>query len=578
MKNRLVKSLLVSCLLFAMCLFAILPLFHSGYFTMHDDEQIGRLQQMFLVLSQGQIPPRWIPDLGFGFGYPLFNFYPPLVYYVGSLFHLIGFSFITSTKIVFGLGFFLSAGAMFLWVKKHYGIIPGFFASLLYTYAPYHSVDGYVRGALSEFFSWIFVPLIFLSLDLIFERKEKRYIVVLGVSFGLLMLSHTLVMLQLGPLLLLYIIFLLFQRKNRKRQSVIYMILGFVLGLGLTAYFWIPSLLEKQYTLVDAILTKELASYAIHFVCPIQLWSGPWGYGGSVAGCVDGLSFQIGKIQAVVSVIGVFISTLFILKKNILPSVFISVLFLCSILLTLPVSKPLWDIARPFWYIQFPWRYLLFVAVFSSFLGGFIISIIEDRLGKIVAIGVVVILSGLASFQVRNYFQPQSYRQVTDKDMTSQFQLQQYISSLSYEYVPKEEPTQLSIQKTTELVIPQYGGGNVVSSFGSPWPNEKIKELENLSYLKKYEVTVYNTKLYHSAIFQVNSYMFPGWTVYVDGKKDTHLIDNYFHLIQVELPVGKHTVVAIFENTPVRMLANVLSIVTIVVLLGNIIWFTIRRQ
>src|SRR3989344_6475331 len=84
---------------------AIQPLFHSGFFPMHDDEQIARLYQLHLTLSSGQFPPRWIPDLGFGFGYPFYNFYPPLVYYLGEIFYILGLSLLASTKIVMAMGF-----------------------------------------------------------------------------------------------------------------------------------------------------------------------------------------------------------------------------------------------------------------------------------------------------------------------------------------------------------------------------------------------------------------------------------------------------------------------------------------
>ncbi len=577
MKNRLLIWLLIACGVLAICSFAVIPLFHAGLFTMHDDEQVARLQQMYLVISQGQIPPRWIPDLGFGFGYPLFNFYPPLVYYVGSLIHFLGFSFIDSTKIVFGLGFVLAALAMFLWVRKHYGIIPGLFAAILYTYAPYHSVDSYVRGALSEFFSWIFIPLILLAIDLLIEKKEKKYIVLLGILFGLLMLSHTLVMLQFGPLLLVYLGFLFFQKRNRNFTMLMQLLLGLGLGLGLTAYFWLPSILEKQYTLVDAILTKELASYAIHFVCPIQLWSGIWGYGGSAAGCLDGLSFQIGKVQTIIGSLGVILSILFLFKRRLLVSIGSAVLFLCSIFLVLPYSKFLWDVATPFWYIQFPWRYLLFVAVFSAFLGGFVLFLVQKRFGTVIAIVLGLSLSLVAVFQVRNYFQPQAYRMVTDKDMVSLEELQVHVSGLSYEYVPKEEPTMLSPQKTTELVLPTYGGVDS-SSYGYPPSNMKVVEVENKSYLKKYIVRVYNTKLYNSAIFQVNTFIFPGWTVYVDGKEQKKLIDNYFHVIQVELPAGRHEVTVKFNNTPIRVIASGISLVTIGILMTCLFLFKRKKQ
>ena len=47
---------------------------------MHDDEQIARLYDLNQALSEGQFPPRISPNLGFGYGYPFFNFYPSFAY------------------------------------------------------------------------------------------------------------------------------------------------------------------------------------------------------------------------------------------------------------------------------------------------------------------------------------------------------------------------------------------------------------------------------------------------------------------------------------------------------------------
>ena len=47
---------------------AIRSLFHSGFFPMHDDEQIARLYELHQALSAGQFPPRWVANLGFGYG------------------------------------------------------------------------------------------------------------------------------------------------------------------------------------------------------------------------------------------------------------------------------------------------------------------------------------------------------------------------------------------------------------------------------------------------------------------------------------------------------------------------------
>src|SRR5260221_3208180 len=158
---NLLKRYIDTVLIVILLIFAMLPLFHSGFFPMHDDEQIGRLYDLNKDIVHGEFPPRMTQDLGFGFDYPLFNFYPSFVYYIGEIFHLAGFSYITSTKLMIGLGFILAAYFMYLFSKEYIGRIGGVVAAIAYSYAPYHSVDVYVRGALPEFWSFVFIPAVF---------------------------------------------------------------------------------------------------------------------------------------------------------------------------------------------------------------------------------------------------------------------------------------------------------------------------------------------------------------------------------------------------------------------------------
>ena len=63
----------------------IWPLFVPGYFSHHDNLQVIRIFEMRKCFADLQIPCRWVPDMGYGNGYPLFNFYGPLPYYIGGL-------------------------------------------------------------------------------------------------------------------------------------------------------------------------------------------------------------------------------------------------------------------------------------------------------------------------------------------------------------------------------------------------------------------------------------------------------------------------------------------------------------
>ncbi len=140
---------------------AFYQLLRPGFFWMQDDLQAFRIQQLDKCVKDFQIPCRWVPDAGYQYGYPQFNYYPPSVYYLGEIFHLIGFQFIDAVKILFILGFILAAIAMFIFLRSMFGKWPAYVGAIIYTYAPYKAVDVYVRGALSEFWSFVFFPLIF---------------------------------------------------------------------------------------------------------------------------------------------------------------------------------------------------------------------------------------------------------------------------------------------------------------------------------------------------------------------------------------------------------------------------------
>src|SRR5436190_131035 len=102
------------------------PLLSSGFFSMHDDQQVARLFALDKSLMAGQFPVRWVSDFGFGYGYALFNFYPPLVYYLGEIFHLLLHTgFIDSIKLVWFTALVGSGIAMYFLSRKFFGKVAG---------------------------------------------------------------------------------------------------------------------------------------------------------------------------------------------------------------------------------------------------------------------------------------------------------------------------------------------------------------------------------------------------------------------------------------------------------------------
>ena len=90
----------------------------SRHFYTHDDIQVFRVNEFIECFKRGEIPCRWSANLGKGYGYPWFNYYPPMIYIISGLIHLSGFSIIASLNLLMFLSFILAAWGMYLLVKE----------------------------------------------------------------------------------------------------------------------------------------------------------------------------------------------------------------------------------------------------------------------------------------------------------------------------------------------------------------------------------------------------------------------------------------------------------------------------
>ena len=187
--------MLVLCL----SIFSITSFFSPGFFSMHDDTQITRVFEMNKSLSEGIFPVRWVSDLGYGYGYPIFNFYSPFPYYLGGIFNLLGLNVLLATKAVFIIGILSSGLFAYLFVKSFLGKNAALVSAIAYIYFPYHAANIYIRGALGELYGYALLPLIFwgfyklhyLSSNNQFLSKSLIFAVT-SVSLALVITSHNL--------------------------------------------------------------------------------------------------------------------------------------------------------------------------------------------------------------------------------------------------------------------------------------------------------------------------------------------------------------------------------------------------
>src|SRR3989339_63636 len=562
------KGLIPILLILFFSILVSLPLLKPGLFIIHDDQQIARLLLFDQALKAGQFPPRWVDELGFGFGYPLFVFYPPLVYMVGELFHLIGFSFIDSIKLVFFTSIFASGLAMYILVKEFWGRYAGIVSAFFYILVPYRAIDVYIRGALAESFSFVWLPVILWSFYKLVKTNKTIYIYLSAVFLALLMITHNLIFLPFMLILPFYLLFLIW-KSNTKILSTAHCLLSTVLALGLSAFFWAPAILEKKFTIVDQLLLVNLANYNIHFVFPQQLWNWPWGFGGSAAGLADGISFKIGKLHIVLSVMSLFFAIIYLVRNklksytrkeifNFQFSIFNFFLFVFSAFMTTSYSKLIWDLVSPLGYLQFPWRFLIFTSLFSSILAGAFIYLLKLPILRLIASLILITLLVVTNFKL---FKPQTYRpDLTDEIATSKKIINWDVSRSSFEYVPVGLPLYKSPNDTNLLRI---GTCQI--------PREKVRLIQGTTKIENLKGSPskiqFTSNAQKTSPVRVNVFNFPGWQAKIDGQKTIIQDNNPYKLITIDVPEGSHQIEVVFTNTPVRTQANTITIGTIITMI-----------
>jgi hypothetical protein len=466
------------------------------------------------------------------------------------VFHLLGFSLIVSTKLMIGLGFLLAGIFMYLFAKEYVGKIGAVVASIAYSYTPYHSVDVYVRGAMPEFWSFVFVPAVFWSTHKMAKTGKFTYLLLSGIFVACLILTHDLIAMMSSFFLGAFFVYLIVIAK-RKGLLFLNICLSVFFGLLFTAYFWISSYFEKQYTMVK-LLTEQLADYHLHFVCIRQFFISPWGYGGSILGCSDGLSFQVGQAQLALAAISILVSLYFLWKKRKgygIVMLFI-LMFLFSLFIQTKYSTFIWNSIQPFAYIQFPWRFLIFSDFTIAFLAAYMFTFLKNnRIKIIIATVVIVVVIALN----KDYFVPEQYlTNVTDASYTAASVIRWRTSLMSFEYTPVGIATKMSPVGNTVIAINKDEIPK--KSFAIVSGKMSVKVLEDIPQQKEFDVDVQK-----AGMFRFNTFTFPGWKTFIDNREVPYTDNNKFKLITVAVPKGKHTVSATLMDTTIRFVSDWLS-------------------
>jgi hypothetical protein len=425
---------------------------------------------------------------------------------------------------------------MFLLGELYFGDAGGWLAAAAYLYAPYFAVDLYVRSAMEEFAVFPLFAFAFWGFGAYAKRHRPVYWLVGVSSYAVIMCCHFPAALLFTPLLIAFLGATAWIENSRSilwRQAA-----GWALALALSAFVWAPALFgEKNVAMNRAV--EGHGRFADHLVYLHQLFYSPWGFGVSVPGPDDGMSFAIGWSHLLLA----SVADIWIYRRgkphDLRLTQFFGAAAVLLCVLMLQDALWVWVHIPLLQFVLFPWRLLgpvaLCVALLIAPLGRLLASVPGwRRLGMAAAMALLMVpnLSHLRA------------RQLVDVDLT--FWSPEQLSLRGFETTTGGEVTPRWMTG-----IPRYSPSVATVLSGDAEIRQPVREpfAWSSSILCKSATTL-----------EMNTAWYPGWVVTVDGQFVRPGPGSPSGLITFQVPMGLHRVEVWYGRTVTEIASIVVSL------------------
>jgi hypothetical protein len=536
--------------------FAYIPLLGGGLIITGDTSHAMRIYELHRCLDDGQLPCRWVPDLGNGYGYPLFNYYPPLPYYAGNVLHGIGLSYVRAADLLFAFGLTGAGLTMFALARRLWGDLGGLVSAIAYVYAPYLALDVFLRGALPELWALAIAPAVFWALYELVTTGRARFVLLAALSGALLLLSHNLVAVIVAPAVVFWTAALLALRGRDWRRPALLASLAGVWAFGLAAFFTLPVLTEGGQVQLDS-LTRGSFHYSDHFASVSDLFLSRSADYSFLLGGREETPLQIGWFHWGLAALALPVAFLLLRagrRREVATVVLLTLFLAIGVFMATSASRPIWDAFHPLRFLQFPWRYLGLVSLAAAGLAGASLALLRGR-PAIAQLGVAIVLVGLFIGSGHVFFQPLYRCNVSDAEVIAGSRAANAIANpicdsiiqhpegaAIHDYLPKA---------VAAIPDPPAAPARVVDG------SARIEAAASGSDWLRLRFEAVTPARIETALFD-----YPNWRVRIDGKKIPHETSSPYGLITFAVPPGTHEVSLRLEDTLPRRAGNALSLVS----------------
>lgn len=234
-----------------------IPLMNKNINIYRDDgiQHVCRLIGTYQTIRSGEMLPMIMASFCNNFGYSWNIFYSPLTAYAPLIFKIFNFTFTNCLKIFMFAVTLLSGITMYTFmmnVTKNKNV--SLLSSILYVLAPYKITDMYIRIAVAELASFVFIPIIFDGLYSILKEEKISFKLIWG-TVGLI-LTHTVVTMYMAIICLLYLIFNIKKLKSVKVIRILVISLVFISLI--TSFYWVGLLQHHNATSYEVFVPGRM--------------------------------------------------------------------------------------------------------------------------------------------------------------------------------------------------------------------------------------------------------------------------------------------------------------------------------
>ncbi|MCB9119480.1 MAG: hypothetical protein H6640_07095 [Caldilineaceae bacterium] len=526
---------------------AFWPLADNGLTASFDGAthllRLGALQR---AVSEGVILPRWLPDMQLGYGYPVFNFYPAGAYFVALLPTFFG----ATPYWAYALGFVFAIvlagfGAMLLArdLLRVASPWPALVAGVAYMYAPYLLVNVYIRGSLPEALAQALLPWVLWSARRVLTRpRPTGYVVVVALTLGGLALTHSLTLMLFVPYLAVYVA-VIWWTNGHARPSLHWIFGALLAAMGISAFFWLPMLFDRQF-LSDAAFATARFGWL-----PDNVWH--WDnfldpnflYGYDFMRPV-----QLGLLQMLLAGAGFFVARRFDAEW-----LFFAISALGALGFIGAWSLPIWQSNEVLTVVQFPWRLLSVASLSLAMLtAGLALPVKRQPANWLIAAALIVLI---VIAQRPRLAEIETFSDATvrvDAPMLAQAEVAKGVltsdaASSVEEFRPRWAAGDLALEQQPQMA----DAGSLYLA------NLHVNPLE-LAVLVSTPAT---------ATLRFQDFYFPGWRIVTStGQSLRPYPSTALGLLTVDLPPGTYVIDKLWRDPPLARLGSIISLVTLAAL------------